>query len=39
MGIETSVFLIPLKYMTMIKYNRAIDIQIEIAQLAVLENI
>ena len=40
MAIETSHFFsILLKYMATTKFNRAIDLQIEIAQMAVLENI
>ena len=39
MAIETSVFLTLLKYKAMIKFNRAIYLQIQIAQMAVPENI
>ena len=40
MAIETSQFFsIWLKYMATIKFNQAIDLQIWIAQMAVLENI
>ena len=39
MAIETSVLLTLLKYMAMIKFNRAIYLQIQIAQMAVPENI
>ena len=39
MAIETSVFLILLKYMAMMKFDRAKYHQIQIAQMAVLKNI
>ena len=32
-------FFMSLKYMAMIQFNRAIDLQIQIAQMAMLENI
>ena len=39
MAIETSVFSILLINMAMMKFNRAIYFKIQIAQMAVLENI
>ena len=39
MAIETPQFFVSLKYMATTKFNRAIDLQIGIAQMAVLENI
>ena len=36
MAIESSHFFISLKYMAMTKFKRAIDLQIKIAQIAVL---
>ena len=39
MAIETSQFFISLKYMAMIKFDWATDLQIQIAQMSVVEHI
>ena len=39
MAIEISQFFVSLKYMATTKFNRAVDLQIGIARMAVLENI
>ena len=39
MAFEHSQFLPIIEYMTITKFNRAIDLQIQIAQMAVLDNI